>query len=326
MEKYHKYTAIDFAEDPDFIRWVQDGFQHKNSFWIELKTSSSNISDQMEEAINMVEIFHFKEEEISKNQSEELFKRINKSIQAEEKVPLAPKPSIMRYLAPTAIAAAIAAMLIFYMPSSKTTIVETTVADQTKLILPDNSKIAINATSKLSYNSKTFKKKRYIQMEGEAFFEVEKGQTFVVETPQGQIEVLGTSFNIFDRAGIFKVHCLSGKVKVSNKDKSSFVILNPNESCSLNNNKLIKKSGVSKQANWRKGIFHFENQTLQTVFEELERQFKITILAADEIRQLNYTGFFESKDLKEALYAVCWPLRLDTKIEKQKIYIVKAKE
>ena len=50
---------------------------------------------------------------------------------------------------------------------------------------------------KFQFDKKRFTDERIIQLRGEAFFEVEKGSRFVVQTGKGAVEVLGTSFNVF---------------------------------------------------------------------------------------------------------------------------------
>ena len=54
------------------------------------------------------------------------------------------------------------------------------------ITLADNSKVSLNAKSTLSYGN-LFAYQRTLQLQGEAFFEVEKGSPFTVETPLGEV-------------------------------------------------------------------------------------------------------------------------------------------
>jgi transmembrane sensor len=66
-----------------------------------------------------------------------------------------------------------------------------------KIILPDGSKVWLNAKSKLIYG-KHFGVKREVTLVGEAFFDVVKdaNHPFVVSTASLRLKVLGTAFNV----------------------------------------------------------------------------------------------------------------------------------
>ncbi len=65
--------------------------------------------------------------------------------------------------------------------------------------LPDHSKVHLNAGSEVGYHPYWWAFSREVQFEGEAYFEVEKGNRFQVESGNGTTTVLGTSFNIYAR-------------------------------------------------------------------------------------------------------------------------------
>ena len=74
-------------------------------------------------------------------------------------------------------------------------------------LLPDGSKVILNANSTLTFKEHwTNKTVRVVKLQGEAFFEVKKKGTneqFIVQTDRGIIRVLGTSFNVKQRAKAF---------------------------------------------------------------------------------------------------------------------------
>ena len=65
------------------------------------------------------------------------------------------------------------------------------------VVLPDGSKVDLNAESKISYKPLWWFISRDVELKGEAYFEVEKGSTFDVRSGQYTVSVLGTSFNVF---------------------------------------------------------------------------------------------------------------------------------
>jgi len=82
----------------------------------------------------------------------------------------------------------------------------------------DGSMATLNAGAILTFDKKNWNSNRNVELAGEAFFEVEKGGPFEVNTTIGTVEVLGTSFNVRSYAGVLQVECFEGKVKVSAND------------------------------------------------------------------------------------------------------------
>lgn len=184
---------------------------------------------------------------------------------------------------------------------------------QTEYQLPDGSMVSINAESKISFRKSSFNKKRLLTLEGEAFFNVKKGSSFVVKTRFADIKVLGTSFNIYTRENSFKVSCVTGKVQVKNATEA--VILTPGESATTSSNHLKEYAdkNISTVSNWRIGQFYFESAPLIDVFKEIERQFNVNFTLPD-IDNKFYTGDFSNRDLVDALDVVCIPMELDYEI------------
>jgi transmembrane sensor len=183
----------------------------------------------------------------------------------------------------------------------------------TEYQLPDGSQVTMNAESKITFKKGSFIKNRLLTLDGEAFFSVKKGKSFVVNTKLADIKVLGTSFNIFSRDNSFKVSCLTGKVSVTSKNNA--VIITPGESVSFTNGQLVKfeDKNINTIANWRSGEFYFENAPLSSVFKEIERQFNVTFVATN-VAEKYFTGSFTNKNLVNALDIVCIPMGLTYEI------------
>jgi transmembrane sensor len=187
--------------------------------------------------------------------------------------------------------------------------------------LPDGTFITLNADSKISFSKKKFNKQRQVQMDGEAFFNVQKGSTFTINTPLAAIKILGTSFNVFSRDNIFKVSCFTGKIIITSGLQSSTIT--PGEMAYLENNtlKIMQKADISTSAQWRVGEFNFENASLNLVLDEIERQFNVTFVASG-LTDKDFTGSFTNRNLVEALDIVCIPMGLTYEIgSNSKIYI-----
>jgi transmembrane sensor len=89
------------------------------------------------------------------------------------------------------------------------------------VLLPDKSVVVLNSQSSIAY-SKMFAMHRKIKLDGAAYFEVEKGKVFTVKTAYGEVEVLGTKFEVIARPDWFEVTCFEGKVKVKSEKMLPF--------------------------------------------------------------------------------------------------------
>ena len=190
--------------------------------------------------------------------------------------------------------------------------IETTVGQHLVAELPDHSKAELNAQSKITYYPYWWRISRIVKLDGEAYFEVEKGKKFTVISSKGTTRVLGTSFNIYSREEVYKVTCITGSVKVRSETGSE-VILKPDSKAEIDaDSKINVKTGIETfpEISWKKNIFLFYASPILQVFSEIERQYGVEIEApADNITL--YTGnFSKNQKVEEILNYVCPALGL----------------
>lgn len=237
-------------------------------------------------------------------------KRVGEEKQAEQTIvkPLGQAPQRTRILS---IAAAIGALLIaaFLLMPGETNI-ETGFGQNETVSLPDGSEVNIFASSELSYKKGNWENKRELELEGEAFFNVQKGESFTVHTPQGDVRVLGTSFNVFQRGEQFEVVCYTGKVEVSSKGQKE--ILTPGEKAILSGQDLSKGSfdESAKEPAWMSGKVKVENASLSDISKMFERYYGYQ-LEFDPSLETTFSGVFLTQDLKKSLKVICDPIELN---------------
>ena len=204
---------------------------------------------------------------------------------------------------------------------------QTAYAESKKVDLPDGSVVHLNADTEIKFCRKTFIEKRIIKLSGEAFFDVEEGSSFVVETDNGDVRVLGTSFNVWDRENRLDVHCYSGKVGVSFNDFIEEEVLVKGDKLMSKNKKRISHTrigGDSEGPSWKEGRSLFQNANFIDVIKELERQFDIDINVDDEILGINdYNGGFPHDDMNTALKIVSESIDCEYEIENKTVNILK---
>ena len=198
---------------------------------------------------------------------------------------------------------------VYYFTTNKETTINTVLAEKTVVELPDLSEVKLNAQSRLTFNKKSWNKKREVELNGEAYFKVAKGSKFSVITKDGVVTVLGTQFNVKQRDNYFEVICFEGSVGVDYKE--TFVKLKPGYSfLIIDGNQYAKEIETRSGPSWINNESYFNSMPYKEVLNELERQYAISIETNSiDLTQL-FTGSFKHDDLKLALKSVTLPLNL----------------
>lgn len=205
----------------------------------------------------------------------------------------------------------------------KTTGTSTEIAQngkKTNFSLPDNSQIVLNSGSKIEYKKWDWDNNRKLDLEGEAYFKVAHGKKFEVDTDLGTVTVLGTQFNVKARNNRFDVTCYEGRVKVTYKNRE--VIITKGISVSFDKDYFDQKNISTNKPEWTNKQVIFTKESLQTIVEELERQYNCEIvLNCKENNQL-FTGTLPSDDRKTAIDIIASIFHLKiTKFESGKIIL-----
>jgi transmembrane sensor len=218
-----------------------------------------------------------------------------------------------RYLAAASILAlaGISSFLVLYTKEYSTS------PDQTsEVVLPDGSSIKLSSNTVVSYHPFTWRFSREVSLDGEAFFDVEKGNKFTVVSDPGRTEVLGTTFNILSSESIYEVTCFTGKVKVTASLTGDAVIITSQQKVSLAaSGRLEVESAVNMEESnaWTRGEFFFTSEPLGEVLAKIGRSFgiEIELIEYEAYGDLPYTGnFSKEKEIEDILSTVLQPFGL----------------
>ncbi|SNY95437.1 FecR family protein [Flagellimonas pacifica] len=201
-------------------------------------------------------------------------------------------------------AAAVAVLFFGYIwPTNSATEYSTGYGEQLTAHLPDNSEVIINSNSTLSFHKKDWKNgNRNVDLNGEAFFNVEKGSNFTVETTNGRVTVMGTEFTVSSEDNFFQVVCYEGKVRVSLKDLSQTLL--QGDAFRIHKGTVENWKMNNVEPTWIQGESNFTNAPLSQVVKALENQFDITINTENVDTDIRFTGSFTHGDMKIALQIV----------------------
>jgi len=304
----------EIIDNTHFVEWVRSDFNTHNDFWELWKTQNSTDTDALDEAILLFRTM----QEPAKDIDSKAWDRIQQTIQTEIHISKVIK---MRWLP---IISAIAASFILIFSVYSAFFADNSIVAEDSLVnhvLPDGSSVTLNKDSKIKYSKRNFLDQRSLTLKGEAFFEVKKGSTFSVRSESGIVQVLGTSFNIFDRKGYMEVACKTGSVAVRSQNSTKNSILTPGDKVKVSGN--LHEVIIQKENEhlWTSGSFIYDNHELEIVLAELTRQFRLKLDLKADINQRKYNGYFKSDDLQKAIYSVCWPMGLDCEVKGNKLVV-----
>lgn len=187
------------------------------------------------------------------------------------------------------------------------------------LMLPDSTKVWLNADSKITYPDVFTGKTRDISLRGEAYFEVKKDSLhpMIVNTFKNfSLEVLGTSFNIksYDNDDQIETTLYTGVIKARFKNKTNSQIetltLKPNESFTYeidlksnsSSGKTFSYNKPERQKAWKDGSLIFDNTPMPDVIKMLERWHGTTFIVQNtKLFDYKLSAEFKSESIVQIL-------------------------
>jgi len=182
-----------------------------------------------------------------------------------------------------------------------------------KLTLPDGTKVWLNPGSSIIYKSDfTNQSIRDIRLWGQAYFQVAKdpSKPFILEMGDIGLKVLGTTFNAcnYKEDQTISVALKEGKVSLfegAYENASQYTELNPGQIAEYtkgHNGFDIQNIDVNRITSWINGVLTFRDESMSTVFRQLERWYNVKILVSDaEINDYLFTATIKTESLTQIL-------------------------
>ena len=287
--------------------------------WLEGKISDSELKNRISESDYSSYLKMRKGFEVSNQLNASIKDSFNKI-----KDKTANKKTTVRKLHPISWSIGVAAsiILLFGLFSIFTTdlITHKTNFGETKTIsLLDGSEVILNSKSTITFNEVDWKENRQLTLNGEAYFKVEKGSTFTVNTNNGSVVVLGTQFNVNSKDDFFDVVCYEGKVSV-NSNSLDYILLPTNSFRKINESSLESSTTQLSQPTWIEGESTFKSVPIKYVIAALEDQYNIKIDSELIDDSTIFSGSFPHENLNIALITVFDALKIRyNQKEKRKI-------
>lgn len=188
---------------------------------------------------------------------------------------------------------------------------------QFQVLLPDGTKVWLNAESSIRYPIAFSDNERVVELTGEAFFKVQKlvkkdnsrvPFKINVKSSSGDnavIQVLGTSFNVsaYENEAMFKVSLKHGKVKIE-KGKKTQLLTQGQEAEVYNDNhiSLVKNADIELATSWKNGIFLFENEDIKSIMKQVGRWYDVDVVYRGQYPTARFDGkISRTADITEVL-------------------------
>lgn len=202
--------------------------------------------------------------------------------------------------------------------------------ERVSITLPDGTAVKLNSESILSYKQDFGKKDRRVSLSGEGYFDVQKDvqKKFVVNTEFMDIEVTGTSFNVYAYSDkdILEMALVHGSVTVSS-------VCPPFEKIHvIPNEKVIydKRTGLMKkiitsnilETAWVSKELVFRSESIDNVLKRVGRKYGVSFEIEDSsLVKETYTGVFDKEEIEEVMRILKIHYGFDYKIKGEVIQL-----
>ncbi len=171
--------------------------------------------------------------------------------------------------------------------------------------LDDGTLVHLNYNTRLIYPVKFGRSNRNVILEGEAYFMVAKDRSrpFIVHTPDGDVKVYGTEFNVNTRDYTDISHhsntgttvvLVKGAVSVTPTNGTEQMMKPGQQGKMLYTQCHIENVDVEPYVAWNIGRFVFENTTMSSLMEVLAHWYGKKIkFESEDLKNIHFTGTFD---------------------------------
>jgi len=203
--------------------------------------------------------------------------------------------------------------LLGYFSGGETNAYATDVGDSHTVVMADGSVLHLNARTSVEWTYSSDTRRVNLQY-GEALFDVihDPDRPFIVAASQGEIEAIGTRFNVYYKpTGDVVVTVLDGTVRVQQVQANSpdpiwERTLEVSEEIAYREagmtSDVTTLSSASERTSWRDGVIVLRDQTLLGLVEELNRYSPQRIAILDPgLNEIRLGGVVSIQDIPETL-------------------------
>ena len=173
-------------------------------------------------------------------------------------------------------------------------ILETPKGRQYAVVLPDGTKVFLNAASTLKYPTQFTGKLRTVELTGEGYFQVahNKAMPFIVRTATQAVKVLGTEFNINSYAdeGRTVTTLETGSIQV--QAGTAYKLIRPGQQSILraDGSLNVRQADMESAFSWKHNKMVFEDAGIEEIMRQVSRWYDLDIRYEGKIPDDTFTG------------------------------------
>ncbi|NML36729.1 FecR family protein [Chitinophaga sp. G-6-1-13] len=167
---------------------------------------------------------------------------------------------------------------------------------QFAVVLPDGSKVWLNAASSLKYPVSFNSQHRVVELTGEAYFDItpDKNKPFTVRVNNMEVQVLGTSFNVmaYPEEKNIRTTLITGAVNVSADNSTKHLL--PGQQAVLDDARqfTIANADVNTVMAWKNGKFEFTGEEVDVALRQLARWYDLELQFEGGVPEEHLTASF----------------------------------
>jgi ferric-dicitrate binding protein FerR (iron transport regulator) len=212
---------------------------------------------------------------------------------------------------------------------------------QYQIVLPDGTRVWLNAVSSLRFPASFTGNEREVQLTGEAYFEVagqqlssdgKRKKPFIVtilptagNAEGSKVEVLGTHFNIkaYNDESAIKTTLLEGAVSMSTS-KTRRVLKPGQQAQAAKDGQMIvdEDADTDEAIAWKNGRFQFTDASVETVMREIARWYDVEIVYAGKVPAEKFEGEIPRNSNITEVFRILELSNVHCKIEGKKITVL----
>jgi ferric-dicitrate binding protein FerR (iron transport regulator) len=201
--------------------------------------------------------------------------------------------------------------------------VNTPIGGQYQLILPDSTKVWLNAASSIRFPTVFTGSERRVEVTGEAYFQVRhmKAQSFVVQAGNQAIEDIGTGFNVntYPDEGSIRTTLVEGAIKVNGE------LLKPDQQAvTATDGKTLLRNDiiVSDVIAWKNGQFRFKGADIEDLMRQAARWYNVQVEYKGKVNETFSGGISRKVNLSELLQILELTGTVEFEINGNKITVI----
>ena len=176
-----------------------------------------------------------------------------------------------------------------------------------QLVLPDGSKVWLDAASSLRYPTSFAGKERAVELTGEAYFEIapQNNQPFMVSSNGVTVQVLGTEFNMMAYADedAIRTTLVEGAVRVDGGNDRQQIRPGQQAAWVRGGSKLeLSRPDMQQVLAWRREEFRFQDMKIGAIMRQISRWYDVDVEFRGVLPGNEFNGVISrKKDVTELL-------------------------